>query len=147
MAHITDTTFLDQLRFDAQGLIPALALDHASGEVLMMAWMNRDTLLQTLETGTMTYWSRSRQEVWVKGLTSGNTQRVVSVKLDCDGDVLLFRVEPLGVGAACHEGFRSCFWRELAGWNEAGSPATAAPLWEKVGGERLFDPKQVYRKE
>lgn len=102
---------LDTLKYDAQGLIPAIAQDHATGEVLMMAWMNRESLRKTLETGLATYWSRSRQEFWVKGLTSGHTQRVVSVSVDCDADALLVKVEQKG--AACHENYRSCFFRDL----------------------------------
>lgn len=102
---------LDRLKYNADGLIPAIAQDHATGEVLMMAWMNRESLQRTLDTGDATYWSRSRGEFWVKGLTSGHTQRVRSVSVDCDGDTLLLRVEQ--VGAACHENYRSCFFRDL----------------------------------
>ncbi len=97
-------------RFDAAGLVAAVAQDDATGDVLMLAYMNRDTLRQTLETGVMTYWSRSRQKVWVKGETSGHVQHVRSVAVDCDGDALLFRIEQVG-GAACHTGHRSCFYR------------------------------------
>lgn len=103
---------LDTLKFNADGLIPAIAQDHATGEVLMMAWMNRESLRRTLETGLATYWSRSRSEFWVKGLTSGHTQRVLSVSVDCDADALLLKIEQ--VGAACHENYRSCFFRDLS---------------------------------
>ena len=103
---------LEDLKYDANGLIPAIAQDHASGEVLMMAWMNRESLRRTLETGMATYWSRSRGEFWVKGLTSGHTQRVLSVSVDCDADALLLRIEQ--TGAACHENYRSCFFRDLS---------------------------------
>ena len=103
---------LDSLKYDAHGLIPAIAQDHASGEVLMMAWMNRESLQRTLDTGMATYWSRSRGEFWVKGLTSGHTQRVLSVSVDCDADALLLKIEQ--AGAACHENYRSCFFRDLS---------------------------------
>ncbi len=102
---------LDAVRFDAAGLVPAIAQDAATGEVLMMAWMNREALERTLTTGRATYWSRSRQSFWIKGETSGHTQRVLGASLDCDGDAILLRIEQ--VGAACHEGYRSCFFRDL----------------------------------
>lgn len=122
---------LEAVAFDEEGLVPTIVQDHTTGEVLMLAYMNKATLRQTLETGRMTYWSRSRQEVWVKGATSGNTQHVRGVRLDCDGDALLFKVEQKG-GAACHTGHRSCFHR-------------AAREGELVTeGERLFDPGEVY---
>lgn len=92
-------------------LIPAVAQDATTGEVLMLAYMNRQSLELTLETGNATYWSRSRNELWVKGATSGHTQKVISVALDCDGDALVLQVEQ--VGAACHTGDRTCFHREL----------------------------------
>ena len=103
---------IDQLQFDGQGLICAVVVDDECGDVLMVAWMNRDTLTETLETGRMVYWSRSRQERWRKGDTSGDVQHVRAAALDCDGDALLFRVEQVGV--ACHTGERSCFHRPLA---------------------------------
>lgn len=103
---------LDTATFNADGLVAAIAQDDATGDVLMLAYMNRDTLRQTLETGVMTYWSRSRQKVWVKGETSGNIQRVKSAFIDCDGDAILFRIEQVG-GAACHTGHRSCFYRQI----------------------------------
>lgn len=103
----------ESVKFDDKGLVLALACDHASGEILMAAWMNRRTLVQTFETGRMTYWSRSRQEIWIKGLTSGNVQDVVGVELDCDGDALRFRVVQHG-HAACHTGRRDCFFRTLS---------------------------------
>jgi len=104
----------ESVKFDAQGLVLALACDHASGEILMAAWMNRQTLLATFTSGRMTYWSRSRQEVWVKGLTSGHVQDVLGVELDCDGDALRFRVRQVG-HAACHTNRPSCFFRSLQG--------------------------------
>jgi phosphoribosyl-AMP cyclohydrolase len=103
---------LDTLKFNADGLIPAIAQEADTGEVLMLAWMNRESLRRTLETGLATYWSRSRQEFWVKGLTSGHTQRVRSVSVDCDADAVLLKVEQ--TGAACHEDYRSCFFRDLS---------------------------------
>jgi len=99
----------DQLRFDENGLIPAIAQDAENGEVLMVAYMNAESLRRTLETGLATYWSRSRQEFWVKGQTSGNLQKVKEVRVDCDGDAILLKVEQ--IGAACHTGYRSCFYR------------------------------------
>lgn len=96
------------LRYDDAGLIPAIAQDAASGEVLMMAWMNAEAVAQTLTTGRVTYWSRSRQEFWIKGATSGHTQELVDFRFDCDSDCLLVCVNQ--VGAACHTGRRSCFY-------------------------------------
>lgn len=96
------------LSFDAQGLIPAVAQDHASGEVLMLAWMNAEAVARTLETGRATYWSRSRQAFWVKGETSGHVQRLVEMRLDCDRDCLLLIVAQ--EGPACHTNRRSCFY-------------------------------------
>ena len=103
---------IDDVRFDERGLVPAIVQDDATGEVLMMAWMNRESLGLTLETGTTWFWSRSRRELWNKGATSGNYQEVVSLFVDCDLDCLLVKVRP--AGPACHTGNRSCFYRELA---------------------------------
>ena len=97
--------------YNSDGLIPAVAQDAETGEVLMLAWMNAESLRRTLTTGRATYWSRSRQEYWVKGETSGHTQAVVSVALDCDGDALLVTVNQ--TGAACHTGNRTCFYTPL----------------------------------
>jgi len=105
-------SILDGIRYDANGLIPAIVQDAKDGQVLMMAWMNRDSLRRTLEEGVTCFWSRSRKEFWVKGATSGNTQRVVRVTVDCDRDTLLVVVEQKG--AACHTGKRSCFFTEIA---------------------------------
>jgi len=102
---------LANLSFTADGLICAVVQDDDSGDVLMVAWMNRDALAETLETGRMVYWSRSRNERWRKGDTSGDVQYLRSARYDCDGDALLFRVQQ--VGAACHTGERSCFFRTL----------------------------------
>ena len=102
---------LDTLKYNEQGLIPAIIQDVENGDVLMMAWMNEDALRRTLETGRVNFWSRSRQELWVKGETSGHTQQVCSVEFDCDGDCLLIQVNQ--VGGACHEGLRSCFFHVI----------------------------------
>ncbi len=104
---------LAEVRFDANGLVPAIAQQHDTGEVLMMAWMNRESLAETLATGQVCYWSRSRQSLWRKGESSGQAQRLVALRPDCDGDTLLLLVEQKGV--ACHTGHRSCFYRE---WRE-----------------------------
>jgi phosphoribosyl-AMP cyclohydrolase len=98
------------LTFDARGLIPAILQDAETGEILMMAWMNEEALRLTVETGEAHFWSRSRQTLWHKGATSGNVQRVRELWVDCDADVLLLKVEP--VGPACHTGARSCFYRK-----------------------------------
>jgi phosphoribosyl-AMP cyclohydrolase len=100
------------LLWNAQGLIPAVVQDTASGQVLMVAWMNAESLRLTQETGETHFWSRSRNELWHKGATSGNTQTVVEIRVDCDADVLLVRVNP--AGPACHTGAVSCFYRSLA---------------------------------
>jgi len=97
---------------DGLDLIPAIAQDAASGEVLMLAYMSRESLAITLNTGRATYWSRSRNELWEKGATSGHTQKVISISLDCDGDALLLQVEQ--TGAACHTGDRTCFHRKIS---------------------------------
>jgi phosphoribosyl-AMP cyclohydrolase len=103
---------LDVVKFDDSGLVPAIAQDAANGDILMMAWMTAETLRETLETKRMVYWSRSRQERWAKGDTSGDVQHVREAWYDCDGDVLLFKVDQDGKGA-CHTGERSCFHRRL----------------------------------
>ena len=104
------------LRLDGNGLIPAIAQDHASGEVLMLAWMNAEAVARTLQTGRVTYWSRSRQSFWVKGETSGHTQRLVEMRLDCDRDCLLVLVEQ--TGPACHTGRPTCFYTALRDGDE-----------------------------
>jgi phosphoribosyl-ATP pyrophosphohydrolase/phosphoribosyl-AMP cyclohydrolase len=100
-----------EIKFDEQGLVPVIVQDSSTGDVLMLAYMNRESLRKTIETGETWFWSRSRNALWHKGETSGNTQRVVSIALDCDSDTLLVRVEPRG--PACHTGEQSCFFREL----------------------------------
>ena len=101
------------LRYDSQGLIPAIAQDAETGEVLMMAWMNETAVRATLETGRVTYWSRSRQALWIKGETSGHTQELVDFRFDCDEDCLLLQVRQ--TGPACHTNRRSCFYRAVRG--------------------------------
>jgi len=108
---ISREAFLSAVTFNDDGLVPVIAQSHATGEVLMLAWMNRQTLEETLSTGQVTYWSRSRGEVWRKGATSGHTQRLVEAYVDCDGDTLLLKVDQ--TGAACHTGAPSCFFRKL----------------------------------
>lgn len=102
---------LDDIRFDAQGLIPAIAQQHDTGEVLMMAWMNRDSIAETLATGRVCYWSRSRGALWRKGESSGQVQELVEMRVDCDADTLLVLVDQTGV--ACHTGRRTCFYRSV----------------------------------
>ena len=102
----------ETLRFDAAGLIPCVAQEAATGEVLMVAWMNAESLRRTLETGRVTYWSRSRRALWTKGETSGHTQQVVEVRVDCDQDAILLRVRQSG--PACHTGAPDCFYRQVS---------------------------------
>ena len=104
------TTLINEIAFNEQGLVPAIAQDAESSEVLMLAWMNKASLEQTLATGRVTYWSRSRNELWVKGATSGHYQQLQSLRVDCDGDALLCRV--IQQGAACHTARKSCFYIE-----------------------------------
>lgn len=106
--------WLDAVAWNADGLVPAVAQDAASGEVLMLAWMNRESLARTAETGEAVYWSRSRRSLWRKGETSGHLQRVVEIRLDCDADAIVLRVEQAG-GIACHTGRRRCFFSRLEG--------------------------------
>ena len=103
---------LEHVQFDERGLVPAVVQDSHSGQVLMVAWMNQQALSRTLETGQAHFWSRSRQELWHKGATSGNVQHVHEVWSDCDGDTLLLKVTP--AGPACHTGHATCFYRRLA---------------------------------
>ncbi len=121
----------EAIAFNEQGLVLAVAQQHDSGEVLMVAWMNRESLSQTLETGQVCYWSRSRRRLWRKGETSGQTQKLVELRVDCDGDSLLLRVDQKGV--ACHTGRRSCFFRALA---DDGSLEDVLPVVE--------DPDKLY---
>ena len=118
----------------AGGLVPAVAQDADTGEVLMLAWMNREAFEETVRTGRAVYFSRSRNKLWRKGEESGHVQEVRGVFVDCDADTVLLKVKQIG-GAACHEGYKSCFFRELSG----------AGL--RVVAEKVFDPKAVYGKK
>jgi len=126
-----------QPKFDASGLVTCVATDAGSGEVLMVAHMNDEALRRTIESGEAWYFSRSRQSLWRKGESSGHTQRVVEMRLDCDQDAIWIRVEQ--TGAACHTGRRSCFYRKV----DAGQ---GGPRLSFVDADRLFDPATVYRK-
>ena len=128
-------SFYDQLKFTADGLIPAIIQEAGTGRVLMMAWMNRASLESTLKTGKTHFWSRSRKKFWMKGEESGHTQTVRDVAFDCDGDVLLIQVEQIGV--ACHEGFKSCFFRSVEGGGSA----------FKVTEAQLQKPEEIYGKK
>lgn len=122
-----------ELDFEKQdGLVPVVVQDAGDGTVLMVAYMNAEALAKTLETGRATYWSRSRSSLWVKGESSGNVQEVEELLVDCDNDTVLLKVRQ--TGAACHEGYRSCFFRRVAGGKL------------EVIAERMFDPKEVYGK-
>lgn len=122
---------INLLKFNEQGLIPAIVQDHDTGEVLMLAYMNQEAVEKTLETGETWFWSRSRQKMWHKGETSGNTQKVMGVYFDCDRDTLLVKVNQRG--AACHEGYSSCFHNLIENSGDV-----------KTVGERIFDPEKVY---
>ncbi len=120
--------------FEKMDLVPVIAQDEESGDVLMLAYMNQDAYDETLKTGRVCYWSRSRSKLWRKGEESGNVQEVRSIYFDCDADTLLVKVNQIG-GAACHEGYRSCFFRKID--RETGAIETV--------GERVFDPAEVYK--
>ncbi|HEY6820627.1 MAG TPA: phosphoribosyl-AMP cyclohydrolase [Burkholderiales bacterium] len=126
-------TWIDEVPFNEAGLIAAVAQDAATGRVLTLAWMNREALERTVETGHAVYWSRSRKKLWRKGEESGNVQKVLEVRLDCDSDAVLLRVEQAG-GIACHTGRESCFYRKL----ETGRWVTVDPV--------LKDPAVLYKK-
>jgi len=115
------------------GLVPVIAQDADDGTVLMLAYMNEEALTHTVKTGKATYWSRSRKELWIKGESSGNTQTVREILIDCDADTIVLKIDQKG-GAACHEGYRSCFFRRVRGDGL------------EVIGERVFDPSEVYKK-
>ena len=127
---MTDPSLLDSIGFNAQGLVPAIAQQHDTGEVLMLAWMNREAIAETLATGRVCYYSRSRGKLWLKGETSGQTQRLLEMRLDCDGDALLLLVDQTGV--ACHTGRRACFFR-----------AARDGAWREIA-EPLVEPDQLY---
>ena len=124
--------FYEKLKFDASGLIPAIVQEHGSSRVLMMAWMNRASLEKTIATRKTHFWSRSRQKLWMKGETSGHTQTVKDIAFDCDGDTLLIQVEQ--IGAACHEGYQSCFFRSVE----------SDGVGFKVTEPQLETPEQIY---
>lgn len=127
------TLWLDSIRWDDQGLLPVITQDHQTGEILMFAWMNRESLSITAEEKKAVYWSRSRQKLWRKGEESGHTQIVHDIRLDCDEDVLLIKVEQVG-GIACHTGRQSCFYRTLTddGW--------------QADQDVIKNPEDIYRK-
>jgi len=127
--------WLQQVRFDENGLVPAIAQDAEDGTILMVAWMNSEALAETAETGRAVYWSRSRARLWRKGEESGHRQRVREVRLDCDGDVILLKVEQEG-GIACHTGRRSCFFQRLESSDQ--------PAWVSVDPV-LKDPEHIYK--
>jgi len=122
---------LDQLKFDDQGLIPAILQDAENGEILMFAFMNRESVQKTLETKLATYWSRSRKKLWVKGESSGHTQEVQEVYFDCDNDALLLKIKQNV--AACHTGYRSCFFNKIEGDQV------------KTVGQKMFDEDKIYK--
>lgn len=128
-----NTSFLDKLKFNSDGLIPAIIQERGTGKVLMMAWMNRDSLLKTIETKRTHFWSRSRQKFWMKGESSGHVQTVHNISFDCDGDTLLIEADQNG--AACHEGFKSCFFRDVSEKGDVNENA-----------KRLVEPERVYKK-
>lgn len=133
MSAATDGDWLDAVQWDASGLVPAIAQDAASGDILMVAWMNREALAETARTLRGVYFSRSRGRLWRKGEESGHVQHVSEIRLDCDNDVVLLKVEQVG-GIACHTGRRSCFFRKL----EHGRWVTTAPV--------LKNPDEIYKK-
>jgi phosphoribosyl-AMP cyclohydrolase len=129
-------------KFGSDGLLPCITVDHGSGEVLMFAFMNEESLAHTLRTGRATYWSRSRGKLWIKGEESGNVQIVKELRVDCDQDVIQLRVENVG-GAACHNGYPSCFYRRLSA---SADPEKPESLKLEFSAERVFDPAKVYKK-
>jgi len=132
----TDPAWMADVVFDDNGLIPAIAQDAENGQILMVAWMNRDALAETAATGRAVYWSRSRRRLWRKGEESGHTQTVHDLRLDCDGDVILLKVHQEG-GIACHTGRASCFFRRLEGPAASASWVTVDPV--------LKDPDHIYK--
>jgi len=128
--------WLDEVKFDEQGLIPAIAQDAKSGQILMVAWMNADSLAETARTGRAVFWSRSRKRLWRKGEESGHVQQVLELRLDCDSDVILMKVEQLG-GIACHTGRASCFYRRLDTTGDTSSWTSVDPV--------LKDPELIYK--
>lgn len=132
-----------QPKFGPDGLIPCITTDHVTNEVLMFAFMNAEALAHTIKSGKATYWSRSRNKLWIKGEESGNAQLVKELLVDCDQDVVLLKVENVG-GAACHNGYKSCFYRRLTPGADAAQPAS---LKLELSSARVFDPATVYKKK
>jgi phosphoribosyl-AMP cyclohydrolase len=132
----TDPAWMASVVFDDNGLIPAIAQDIHTGQILMVAWMNREALAQTVATGHAVYWSRSRKRLWHKGEESGHTQAVHDIRLDCDGDVILLKVHQEG-GIACHTGRASCFFQRLEGTTDNASWVAVDPV--------LKDPEHIYK--
>ena len=125
IAHNPCMSWLDDVKWDVQGLVPVIAQERGTGDVLMLAWMNRQAVERTLATGRVTYWSRSRQDFWVKGDTSGHVQRLIEMRLDCDRDALVLMVEQ--TGPACHTNRRTCFYTAIRGGEEVELMAPEAP--------------------
>jgi phosphoribosyl-AMP cyclohydrolase len=133
--------WLEEVRFDAQGLIPAISQDAQTGQILMVAWMNAESLAETVASGRAVFWSRSRNRLWRKGEESGHTQRLLELRLDCDGDVLLLKVEQLGA-IACHTGRASCFYRRLdKSSDQEPNPGSQWVIVDPV----LKDPELIYK--
>lgn len=132
-------------KFDASGLIPVVTVDAHTGEVLMQAYMNAEAVARTIEIGEAVYYSRSRQELWHKGATSGHVQKVIQMLTDCDQDTLLLRVEAQGAGC-CHVGYRSCFYREVP-MGEAAKAQVGPLVMTLTESEKAYDPKAVYGKK
>ena len=130
--------WLNKIKWDENGLVPVIAQEAASNDVLMFAWMNRDALAQTVASGEAVYWSRSRKKLWHKGEESGHVQKVLEIRLDCDEDVILLRVEQTG-GIACHTGRHSCFFQKFDSTAGGGEWLTVEPV--------LKDPEAIYRHE
>jgi phosphoribosyl-AMP cyclohydrolase len=133
--------WIQEVRFDAQGLIPAISQDAQTGDILMVAWMNADALAETVSTGRAVFWSRSRNRLWRKGEESGHVQRLLELRLDCDGDVLLLKVEQIGA-IACHTGRASCFYRRLDTVSDPG--AKSLSQWVVVDPV-VKDPELIYK--
>src|SRR5687768_11032074 len=132
-----------QPKFGPDGMIPCITTDHATNEVLMFAFMNAEALAHTIKTKKATYWSRSRNKLWLKGEESGNVQLVKELLVDCDQDVVLLKVENVG-GAACHNGYKSCFYRRLV---PSANVADSATLQLEFAARRVFDPATVYKRK
>lgn len=138
-SELTDSNspaWLEAVKFDEQGLIPAIAQDAQSGQILMVAWMNAQSLAETAQTGRAVFWSRSRKRLWRKGEESGHVQKVLELRLDCDGDVILMKVEQLG-GIACHTGRASCFYQRLDTSADSSTWVVVDPI--------LKDPELIYK--